>query len=69
LNILLSYVQKQGKVALAMASTGIAATLLEGGTTAHSRFNIPLKVYSDSTYNISKRSNLAELLYHTKLII
>ena len=69
LNILLSYVRNQGKVALAVASTGLAATLLEGGTTAYSRFNIPLKIYSNSTCNISKKSHLAELLCHTKLII
>jgi hypothetical protein len=68
-NILLAHVRKQGEVALAVASTGIAATLLEGGRTAHSRFKIPLKVYSDSTCDISKRSDLAELLRHTKLII
>jgi hypothetical protein len=68
-NILLAHVRKQGKVALAVASTGLAATLLEGGRTAHSRFKIPLRVYSDSTCNISKRSDLAELIHHTKLIL
>ena len=68
-NILLAHVRKQGKVALAVASTGIAATLLEGGRTAHSMFKIPLKVHSDSTCDISKRSDLAELLRHTKLIL
>ena len=52
-----------------MASTGLAATLLEGGRTAHSRFKIPLRVYSDGTCNISKRSDLAELIHHTKLIL
>jgi len=68
-NILLAHVRKQGKVALAVASTGIAATLLEGGRTAHSRFKIPLQAFSDSTCNISKRSDLAELLHYTKLIL
>ena len=68
-NILLAHVRKQGKVALAVASTGITATLLEGGRTAHSRFKIPLNVYHDSTCNISKRSDLAELIHHTKLIL
>lgn len=69
LNILLAHVWKQGKVALAMASIGIAATLLEGRRTAYSRFKVPLKVYSDSTCDITKRSQLAELFYYTKLII
>ena len=35
---LLSTVQGMGKIALAVASSSIAAELLEGGRTAHSRF-------------------------------
>jgi hypothetical protein len=37
------------RVALAVASSGLAATLLPGGTTAHSRFKIPIPVNRDST--------------------
>jgi hypothetical protein len=39
---LLSRVRCTGDIALSMASFGIAALLLEGGCTAHSRFKIPL---------------------------
>ena len=39
----------QQRVALAVASSGLAATLLPGGTTAHSRFKIPIPVNRDST--------------------
>ena len=68
-NILLADIRKQGKIALTVASTEFAATLLEGDWITHSQFRIPLKVYSDSTCNISKRSNLTELFCYTKLIL
>ncbi|OWY91490.1 Helitron helicase, partial [Phytophthora megakarya] len=40
---LLAKVRLEGGVAIAVASSGIAATLLTGGRTAHSMFRIPLK--------------------------
>ena len=39
---LLAHVRGNGGIALAVASSGIAALLLEGGRTAHSRFKIPV---------------------------
>ncbi len=39
---LLNTVRAQGRVAIAVASFGIAALLLDGGRTAHSRFKIPM---------------------------
>jgi ATP-dependent DNA helicase PIF1 len=39
---LLSRVRSTGDIALSMASSSIAALLLEGGCTAHSRFKIPV---------------------------
>jgi len=39
---LLNRVRCTGDIALSMASSGIAALLLEGGCTAHSRFKIPI---------------------------
>ena len=41
-NCLCSHFRAQGKIVLCMASSGIAAQLLPGGRTAHSRFKIPL---------------------------
>jgi PIF1-like helicase len=51
-NTLLSYVRSTGNIALAVASSGIAALLLDGGRTAHSRFKIPLNINesSNATY-------------------
>lgn len=46
----------KGKVVLNVASSGIAALLLPGGRTAHSRFSIPLVLTKCSTCAIKKRS-------------
>ena len=50
---LLCTVRGLGKIALAVASSGIAAELLEGGCTAHSCFRIPIPVNEASTCSIS----------------
>jgi hypothetical protein len=43
MNLLLARVRSEGDIALAAATSGVAALLLAGGTTAHSRFGIPLR--------------------------
>lgn len=48
-SIMLAHVRSQGQIALAVASSGIAALLLKGGRTAHSRFKIPLDLDRTST--------------------
>ena len=57
------------KIALAVASSGIAAELLEGGRTAHSWFKIPIPVNESSICSISLQSNDAKLIRETSLII
>ena len=51
-------------VALATASSGIAATLLEGDKTAHSAFKLPLNLNNQEkpTFNIGKDTAKAYLL-------
>ena len=66
---LLSTVRGMGKIALAVASSGIAAELLEGGHTAHSWFKIPILINESSTCSISLQLNDAKLLQETSLII
>ncbi|GKF59110.1 ATP-dependent DNA helicase PIF1-like protein, partial [Tanacetum coccineum] len=61
--------RSQGRIVLNVASSGIAAILLEGGRKTHSRFAIPINVVEDSMCNIFADSELAELLRMTKLII
>ena len=58
-----------GCVALAMATTGIAANLLKMGRTFHSRMKAPLDPDKDSTLRISAQSNLAELMRMSKLFL
>ena len=69
LNTLLSSVRTEGDVALAVASSGIAALVLRKGKTAHSRFKIPLDLNEFSTSNIPLQSPLADLIRRTKLIV
>lgn len=52
-----------------MASSGIAATLLPGGRTAHSRFKILIILDDFSVCSIGQNSDIAELIKQTKLII
>lgn len=72
INLLLAKVRYGGKIALAVASSGIAATLLVGGRTAHSTFKLPLKYDSDditSVCNVSKQSGTGKLMQDNCLII
>jgi hypothetical protein len=54
---------------LAVASSGIAALLLPGGRTAHSLFKIPLKLYSDSSCQLSTNSPVAKLILEAVAIV
>ncbi|KAL8594540.1 hypothetical protein ACOMHN_028894 [Nucella lapillus] len=44
INLVLAKMRSEGKIAVAVATSGIAATLLPGGRTAHSTFKLPLKI-------------------------
>ncbi|CAL8991776.1 unnamed protein product [Prunus brigantina] len=66
---LLANMRRLGHIVLATATSGIAATILPGGRTAHSRFKIPLSPDSSSTCSISKQSDLAKLIQKAKAII
>ena len=54
-----------------VASSGIAATLLDGGRTAHSTFKISINVARQQhpVCNIAKHSDLAKLIRQCQLII
>lgn len=69
-NCLLSYVRSRGEIALAVASTGIAAILLEGGRTLHSRMQgAPLKPTANDPTWIDPGSQLGELVRSAKVIV
>ena len=52
---LLASIRSKGDIAIACAFSGIAALLLEGGRTLHSRFKLPLEIHEGSVSNISRR--------------
>jgi hypothetical protein len=58
-----------GCVALAMATTGIAGTLLPLGRTFHSRLKAPLKPEPQSMLRIASQSSLAKLVRMAKLLL
>ena len=63
------YYRLRSKIVLCVASSSITALLLPSSYTTYSRFWIPINLYKDSTYNISKSLNLAKLLRYTSLLI
>jgi len=71
INLLLTKVRSNRSIALAVASSGISATLLEGGRTAHSAFKLPLDLINIETpmCNIPKQSNIAKVLRNCKFIV
>lgn len=68
-NLLLAKVRSEGEIALAVASSGIAALLLDGGRTAHSMFKIPINISERSTCAISVNSPLADIIRKSKVVI
>jgi hypothetical protein len=68
-NLLLNWIRGNSRIALAVASSGIASILLHNGRTSHSRFRIPIDIQPESVCAISAQSALAELLRCTALII
>ncbi|XP_055943869.1 uncharacterized protein LOC129975030 [Argiope bruennichi] len=56
ISIILATIRSQNNIALATASSGIAATLLDGDRTAHSALN--MQVIETPTCNISKYSGI-----------
>ncbi|GBP48677.1 ATP-dependent DNA helicase pif1 [Eumeta japonica] len=71
ISLLLARIRSRNDVALALASSGIAATLLEGGRTAHSALKLPLNMQITETpiCNIAKNSAMAKILQVCKLIV
>ena len=67
--LILAYVRSKAEVALAVASSGIAAQLLPGGRTAHSLLRIPLELHDSSMCAISRQSTTASLLRSARLLL
>ncbi len=68
-NTILAYFRANNKTAIAVSSSGISATLLDGGITAHSKFRIPIAIHEDSICNISLQSPEALSIKNADIII
>ncbi|KAM0859110.1 hypothetical protein ACQ4PT_047400 [Festuca glaucescens] len=68
-NAIVTAVRADGKIVLAVASSGVASLLLPGGRTGHSRFRIPVQIDERSLCNISRGTNLAGLVQQASLIL
>nr|KAJ0223153.1 hypothetical protein LSAT_V11C200065140 [Lactuca sativa] len=66
---LLANIRACGLIALATATSGVAANNMPGGRTAHSRFGIPLNLDNNSMCKITKQSGKAQVLREAKVII
>ena len=66
---LLATIHSKGYIALATATSGVVASILPGGRTAHSRFKIPIDIDENFSCNISKQSSTASLIRDAKLIV
>ena len=66
-----AYFRGNNQIVLNVASTGIAATLLDNGKTVHSQFKVPIDITEESTCAINDGSHkgLVELLQKASLII
>ena len=71
LNTILALVRGRGDVALAVAFSGIAATLLDGGRTAHSTFGLPLGLnqIDSPSCTLTKQCAQAQVLRRAKVVV
>ncbi|CAN7030702.1 unnamed protein product, partial [Brassica oleracea var. botrytis] len=67
--LLSAAIRSRGDIVLNVASSGIASLLLSGGRTAHSRFGIPLNPDEFSSCTMKHRSDQANLVKASLLII
>jgi len=68
-NTITAEVRRRGEVVLCVASSGIAALLLDGGKTSHSCFKISLSIHKDSVAGLRCNSYMFLVLQQTRVII
>jgi ATP-dependent DNA helicase PIF1 len=66
---LIAKVRSMDLIAVATATSGIAASIMPGGRTAHSRFKIPIKLSGNTMRSFTKQSGTTEWLRRASLII
>ena len=68
-NTIATEVRRREQVVLYVASSEIAALLLDGGRTSHSCFKIPLSINEDSVAGLKWNSYMFPVIQQTKVII
>ena len=66
---LLTELRSQDKLAVATATSRVAASIMPDRRTAHSRFKIPLTLQEGGCCSFTKQSSTAKLLQQAALII
>jgi hypothetical protein len=66
---LLSTIRGDSEIAIPVASTGIAANLLDGGRTYHSQFKLPVPILDNTVSNMRMNSDDAKIIRDSKIII
>lgn len=69
LNTIITFLHSVRKKVVVVASTGVAALLLDGGETAHSGLGIPLELEPDQTYSWTSFTKLGRKLLNTDVIV
>ncbi|XP_003741051.1 uncharacterized protein LOC100901484 [Galendromus occidentalis] len=71
ISLILATIRSRKHIASAIASSGIAAALLDGGRTAHSALKLPLNVQTIEmpTCNLTKNSGMGTVLRTCRIII
>ncbi|GBM81802.1 hypothetical protein AVEN_145968-1 [Araneus ventricosus] len=70
IRLILATVRSKNDIALALASSGIAATLLPGGRTVHSALKLPLNIQTIATPTCNtKASGMGKVLQKCKVIV
>ncbi|CDF40970.1 ATP dependant DNA helicase PIF1 [Chondrus crispus] len=69
LSAIQDFLRTRRKQVIAVATSAVAAVLLDGGRTAHSVFKIPIPVSADSTCSFSANSDTGRTLQQVDLII
>ena len=68
-NCIMNFLRHSNLLVLACASSGIAATVLMGGSTAHNKFQIPVELNEESLCDVREGTDRFKLIKATKLVI